>query len=175
MRVKIRKSNSNDIDSIYHLHTLCFTKNDQWYKSSISQYLNNGIVIEFESNIIGVLLQGYIKPCTNNIFNNDNPDVFEPLTDNGTIFFNQNLHNSQIFGIVMICIHPNYRGKGLAKKLILKHHTTNHECVCLNTRKSNINAFMLYKSMGYEHIAYIKNKYFLPNEDSIFMVKYLQK
>ena len=24
--------------------------------------------------------------------------------------------------------------------------------------------------MGYEHVAYIKNKYFLPNEDAIFMI-----
>jgi ribosomal protein S18 acetylase RimI-like enzyme len=72
----------------------------------------------------------------------------------------------------MICIDPKYRGKGLAKKLIEKHwKDNNNKLVCLNTRKSNITAFMLYKSMGYEHIAYIKNKYFLPTEDSIFMIK----
>ena len=42
--------------------------------------------------------------------------------------------------------------------------------VCLNTRRSNISAYTLYKKMGYEHVAYIKNKYFLPNEDAIFMI-----
>jgi ribosomal protein S18 acetylase RimI-like enzyme len=73
----------------------------------------------------------------------------------------------------MICVDPEFRGKGLAKKLIEKHwqDNPNKNILCLNTRKTNISAFMLYKLMGYEHIAYIKNKYFLPTEDSIFMIK----
>jgi ribosomal protein S18 acetylase RimI-like enzyme len=41
------------------------------------------------------------------------------------------------------------------------------------TRQSNSNAYELYKSMGYIQIAIIKNKYFLPSEDSIFMIKHL--
>jgi len=60
----------------------------------------------------------------------------------------------------------------LAKKLIEKHWQDNpNKILCLNTRRSNINAYSLYKKMGYEHIALIKNKYFLPTEDSIFMIK----
>jgi ribosomal protein S18 acetylase RimI-like enzyme len=83
-----------------------------------------------------------------------------------------NLHFKELFGIVMICVDPQYRGKGLAKKIIEKHFQDNsNKVVCLNTRKSNIGAFMLYKSMGYEHVAYIRNKYFLPTEDSVFMIK----
>jgi ribosomal protein S18 acetylase RimI-like enzyme len=74
----------------------------------------------------------------------------------------------------MICVDKEFRSKGIAKKLIEKHFVDsfkNNNILCLNTRESNINAFMLYKSMGYEHIAYIKNKYFLPDENSIFMIK----
>ena len=72
----------------------------------------------------------------------------------------------------MICVDPKYRGKGLAKKLIQKHFVDNvNKVVCLNTRRSNISAYKLYQTMGYDHIAYIKNKYFLPNEDAIFMIK----
>jgi ribosomal protein S18 acetylase RimI-like enzyme len=72
----------------------------------------------------------------------------------------------------MICIHPKYRGKGLGKKLIEKHFDDNKNMtLCLNTRRSNINAYQLYKTMGYEQIAFIKNKYFLPSEDSVFMIK----
>jgi ribosomal protein S18 acetylase RimI-like enzyme len=73
---------------------------------------------------------------------------------------------------MMICIDPKYRSKGLAKKLIQKHFDDNkNKIVCLNTRRSNLCAYKLYQTMGYEHISYIKNKYFLPTEDSIFMIK----
>ena len=95
-------------------------------------------------------------------------DIFESICDKGKIFDSF----KEYYGIVMICIHSDYRGKGLAKKLINKHFDDNKEkLVCLNTRRSNINAYQLYKNMGYEHIAFIKNKYFLPSEDSIFMIK----
>lgn len=150
--------------------------------------------------VIGVLLQGGITACNQkmdvesadqqadatNMFDyssklpntktNSNDgykeDVFEPVTSNGKIFLSKNLHLKELYGIVMICIDPDFRGKGLAKKLIEKHWKDNsNKILCLNTRMSNIGAFMLYKSIGYEHIANIKNKYFLPTEDSIFMIK----
>ena len=76
----------------------------------------------------------------------------------------------------MICIDPQYRRHGLAKKLIQKHFIDNenkHNMLCLNARQSNSNAHELYKSMGYIQIAIIKNKYFLPSEDSVFMIKNL--
>ena len=54
-----------------------------------------------------------------------------------------------------------------------KNHYKMHIMLCLNTRQSNSNACELYKSMGYIQIAIIKNKYFLPSEDSIYMIKNL--
>jgi ribosomal protein S18 acetylase RimI-like enzyme len=43
--------------------------------------------------------------------------------------------------------------------------------LCLNTRLSNINSISLYKKVGYNHIANIKNYYDYPPEDSVFMIK----
>ena len=181
MKVKIRRTTPDDLESVYKLHCKCFSVTDCWYRTAIRDYLDKGLVIELvnERLIIGVLLQGKITPCNQKMTihvdsSEYKEDIFEPLTENGIDFFNNNNHYKSLNGIVMICIDPDYRGRGLAKILIKKHWKHyNSGLVCLNTRKSNLNAFMLYKSMGYEHIAYIKNKYILPTEDSIFMIKNL--
>ena len=179
MKVKLRRSNNNDLDDIYNLHVKCFEQSDQWYKSIISQYLHNGYVLEIinEGKIIGVLLQGDIIPCSNNepsLFITDDKNIKEDFNysnNYGKEFVDNNNHLKEQYGIVMICINPKYRGKGLAKNLIKTHIYENpNKLLCLNTRRSNINAYQLYKTMNYIQIAFIKNKYFLPNEDSIFMI-----
>ena len=182
MKVKIRRSTNDDLNGIYDLHIKCFSLTDQWYRANIINYLNNGIVVELNNKIIGVLLQGMIRACelphnkSNDVAvifdKNPKDDVFEALNTNGELFQNNNLHYNEFNGIVMICIDPRYRSKGLAKKLIEKHWNDNlNKIVCLNTRRSNIKAYSLYKFLGYDHIAYVKDKYFLPNEDAIFMIK----
>lgn len=179
MKIIIRKSNNNDLDNIYNLHINCFNSGDTWYKQIIAQYLDKGIIIEIKetNQIIGILLEGNIIPCNKKCESITSPnykeDIFEPLTENGQIIFNNNKHFESMYGIVMLCIHPNYRSKGLANKLIQKHFIkNNNKVVCLTTRNSNINAYKLYKYVGYEHVANIKNKYFLPDEDAIFMIKF---
>jgi ribosomal protein S18 acetylase RimI-like enzyme len=175
MKVTIRRTQNKDIEKIYNLQCNCFTKTDAWYKNTISNYLRDGLVVETEhKDIIGVLLQGKMTPCEKkfSFMDNSKEDVFEPVTENGKTFLKNNMHFEEIQGIVLICVDNKYRGKGLAKKLIEKHFNDNkNKIICLNTRRTNVNAFNLYKNMGYEHIAYIKNKYFLPDEDSIFMIK----
>lgn len=184
MKIKFRRGNQNDLDKVYDLHTTCFSSTDCWYKSAIRPYLEKGIIIEVAktNEIIGVLLQGYLTPCNKKfevedgacekLINTYKEDVFQPVNKNGEIFKEKNIHYNQIYGIMMICISPEYRGKGLAKKIIQKHFDDNkNKVVCLHTRSSNTNAYKLYQLMGYDHIAYIKNKYFLPTEDSIFMIK----
>lgn len=182
MKLKIRRGNQNDLNKVYELHRKCFSTTDCWYKTSIRPYLEKGIILELADTkeIIGVLLQGYLTPCNKkmdidenaNSYGNYKEDIFEPVNTNGRLFMEKNIQYKQIYGILMICVDSQYRGKGLGKKLIEKHFLDNpNKVVCLNTRRSNISAYKLYETMGYDHIAYIKNKYFLPSEDSIFMIK----
>jgi len=168
MKVRMRKSNKGDIDNIYNCHKECFQQGDHWYKSTIQQFVDDSIVIESidENKIIAVLLQGQIAPCDLSEVND-----FIPESESGTIFKNNNLHLETCTGITMLCVLPEYRGKGLAKKLIEQHFKENQdEILCLHTRKSNP-AYNLYIKMGYEHIASIKEKYYFPTEDSCFMIK----
>jgi ribosomal protein S18 acetylase RimI-like enzyme len=167
MKIKIKKTCINDLDKIYELQNECFDFGDRWYKNSISQYLNNSFILEYNNNIIGVLLQGLVNPITpNEIFEKNNN-----IIDDVDII--NNLYKNELNNIVMLCIHPLYRNKGLAQILINEYFDFNkNKILCLNTRKSNINAFNLYLKMGYKILGNIINKYFLPNEDSYLMIKY---
>lgn len=174
MKVIIRRSNKGDVDGIYECHKECFKLSDHWYKSAIQQYVDKSYVIELADNIvenitrkiIGVLLQGSIIPCDLSEVNS-----FLPMTENGDLYIKKNLHLGLTMGISMLCIHPEYRKKGLAKKLIELHIKENPDkLLCLNTRSSNP-AYSLYLKMGYEHIVTVKNKYYFPTEDSSFMVR----
>jgi len=180
MKVKIRRSTQDDLENVYNLHTKCFSNADHWYRAAIRNYLDNGIVIENKTNntLIGVLLQGNITPYNEKLDVNSSEkddykeDIFEPTNEYGKTFYENKMHYKEMMGIMMICIDPSFRGKGLGKKMIEKHFKDHmNKDLCLNTRRSNINAYSLYKKMGYEQIAFIKNKYFQPNEDSIFMVR----
>ena len=182
MKVKIRRSCNDDLEDVYNLHARCFSQTDLWYRNAIANYLERGVVIEDKINntLIGVMLQGIITPCNRSFELEESSskftDVFEPVHTIGELFVKNDAQYKDIYGIVMICVDPNFRGKGLAKKLIEKHFQDNPSRVlCLNTRRSNIGAYSLYKKMGYTHIAFIKNKYFQPNEDSIFMIKDLSE
>jgi ribosomal protein S18 acetylase RimI-like enzyme len=165
MKLKIRRSNKDDIDKIYDLHNKCFEPGDQWYKSYIIQYLENSFVIENNETkeLFGVLLQGPIVAFNLN-------ETFELINKSGEIFKDQKLYLEPIQGITMLCVHPDFRNKGLASKLIELHlKEYKNELICLHTRKSNP-AFNLYKKYGYEHIVTIKDKYYSPTEDSYFMI-----
>ena len=165
MKIRIRKSVKSDVDGIYDCHQLCFNLGDQWYKSSIKDYVDNSYIVEIieTKKIIGVLLQGSFTPCCTS-------ENFVPKTSTGIKFKNNNYHLESNMGILMLCVEPTYRNKGLAKKLIEQHlKQYKDNILCLNTRKSNP-AYNLYLKMGYEHIGTIENKYYCPNEDSYFML-----
>lgn len=167
-KIRIRDAKNDDAEGIYECHKKCFDQADLWYRSTIQNFLKNCIVIEKTEDkiIIGVLIQGTIVACESSEI-----DSYVSKNKSGEIFKNNNLHIEPIKGITMICIDPEFRNKGLAKKLIEKHfELTKNEIVCLLTRKSNP-AYNLYLKCGYEHIADIKDKYFNPTEDACFMVK----
>lgn len=167
MKIIIRKSNNNDLNDVFNLHNLCFSFNDRWYKNAISQYINNSIIITTENeNIIGVLLQGNFMLMTPN-------EQFTPYIHN---FINENKiykspSDEEVSGIVMICIHPDFRNQGLATKLIEHHNKLNNDSSYLCTRLSNNNAISLYLKNGYKNIGIIKDKYYLPIEDGYIMVR----
>uniref|UniRef100_A0A6C0H8C7 N-acetyltransferase domain-containing protein n=1 Tax=viral metagenome TaxID=1070528 RepID=A0A6C0H8C7_9ZZZZ len=155
MEIILRKSNRNDLDNIYNLHLICFSFGDHWYKNAICNYIDNSLVIEYNTEIIGVLLQGYFIP----IINNDILD--KPLNIK---------HNDLVYSIVMLCINPNYRNNGLATLLLNEHINQLTQNSYLNVRKSNITAIKRYINVGYIIIGLIKNKYYLPVEDSYIMM-----
>ena len=160
MKITIRKSTTDDYNDIYNLHIKCFDRTDQWYKTVIRECAHNGYVICTETKIIGVLLYSKILPCCET-------ETFIPENNMGKDFLKENKHHSNIDGITMLCVHPKFRNKGFAQKLIKCYEPKE---VCLNTRRSNP-AYNLYIKMGYSHIGTIKEKYFLPTEDSMFMYK----
>lgn len=162
VKLNIRKSKYSDLNQVYELHLKCFDKSDCWYKTIIAQHINNGYVIENNNIIIGVLLEGDIIALDGN-------EEFQPSNDIGKKFIEDNQQYSKLFGIIMLCVNPEYQKCGLGKKLISKHIQKNKKLLYLHTRKSNP-AQHLYIKMGYKQIGIIKNKYFQPSEDSIFMV-----
>ena len=162
MNIIIRKSSIEDLDNIYNLHNLCFSFNDRWYKNAISQYINTSIVIEYNYNIIGILLQGDFIPIIGD----------EELIVVDAININNKNYRQNVYGISMLCIHPDFRNKGLASKLIKNHINLNEnkEDIYLCTRISNTNAISLYIKNGYKYLGNIKNKYYLPVEDGYLMI-----
>jgi ribosomal protein S18 acetylase RimI-like enzyme len=92
MNIIIRNSTLNDLDEIYNLHIKCFSYGDHLYKSILYQYVNKGFVIEIIHNtqkeIIGVLLEGFIKPYNSTQYNTninyDNQDKILAFNDNSS-------------------------------------------------------------------------------------------
>ena len=69
---------------------------------------------------------------------------------------------------------PWIRPKKFSTKLILTFFEQNkYKTVGLFTEKLNINVYNLYLKIEFNYIKNIKNKYFNPMEDSIFMIKNL--
>jgi ribosomal protein S18 acetylase RimI-like enzyme len=158
MKIIIRKSSIDDLNQVFNLHNKCFSFNDRWYLNAIRQYIDNSIVIEYDKNIIGVLLQGEFIPVLDN-------EKYISIIEN-----NKNYNNS-VYGIVMLCVDTAYRNLGLATKLIDMHKQLNKKkTLYLCTRRSNEYAISLYIKNNYINVGYIENKYYLPSEDAFLMM-----
>lgn len=76
--------------------------------------------------------------------------------------------------ITSVAVHPDYRRKGLAKKLIEKFENSlpeDTESIFLEVRESNCGAIALYEKCGFERLSVRKNFYSQPRENAVVMQK----
>ena len=163
--MNIRQTTLVDIEEICKLQSSCFESGDTWSRYTYLKYIDNSLVIEIDNKIVSVLIQGHITPSGYG-------KIFEPVNEIGQKFLDDRKNKQSTFGIALIFTDDNFRKRGLAEMLINKHFELNkNKTLCLNTRISNINSISLYKKVGYNHIANIKNYYNYPSEDSVFMIR----
>jgi ribosomal-protein-alanine N-acetyltransferase len=104
------------------------------------------------------------------------PDVVRfKAADNGVLvaFIAGDIRRSTQTGwIATICVHPDYRRRGLAKELLaLCEAEMNMPRVRLTVRESNTAAIELYRNQGYLEVGRWE-KYYKGNEDGIVMEKF---
>lgn len=79
--------------------------------------------------------------------------------------------------LLRIAVNSEYRGKGIAKKLLSLLHGGAREAGCeaifLEVRESNLAAISLYESAGYTRIGTRKGFYKSPREDALLYKKEL--
>lgn len=78
--------------------------------------------------------------------------------------------------ITSVAVHPDYRRKGLALKLIEKFENSlpeDTESIFLEVRESNCGAIALYEKCGFERLSVRKNFYSQPRENAVVMQKKL--
>jgi ribosomal protein S18 acetylase RimI-like enzyme len=173
MKVVIRRTTNEDLDAVYDLHQKCFQPSDCWYKSYLRNFMSSGyVLVSVENNkFIGVLLEGDVVACADGSVDTG-MEQFIHDSEMGKYFVKDNKHKVVLHGMVMVCVHPRYRNKGLGGRLIDTFHKDNkNKELYLHTRQSNANNISVYKSKGYQILGRIKDKYFQPTEDSVFMYR----
>ena len=76
--------------------------------------------------------------------------------------------------VTNIAVLPEYRGLGVAKKLIEEQLKCDMDFISLEVRESNIPAIRLYEKMGFENMGIRPKFYSNPTENAIIMTKYLK-
>ena len=80
--------------------------------------------------------------------------------------------------ITSVAVHPEYRRRGLAEKLINAFERSlpdDTESIFLEVRESNAPAIALYEKCGFVRLAIRKNFYDSPRENAVVMEKKLWK
>lgn len=108
----------------------------------------------------------------------------EAAKENGIVLYIA--ENSQIAGLICgyyavgegditsVAVHPGFRRKGLALKLIRqfeKHLPDDTENIFLEVRESNAAAVSLYEKCGFKAVSIRKNFYESPRENAVVMKK----
>jgi ribosomal-protein-alanine N-acetyltransferase len=145
MNFSIRQAKVEDLDKIYELETLCFKD-------------------PYPKNLLYILFSLY-------------PELFLVTeTGNKIVGYVSGLVRRDGYGhIVSICIHPDYRRKGLGTAMMyaIEKILKENFGVCryrLEVRVSNEVAIKLYHKLGYRIVKTIP-KYYLDNEDAYLMIK----
>lgn len=72
-----------------------------------------------------------------------------------------------------MAIHPDYRGRGYGKEMLSttleEMRASGIRIVTLEVRESNLKAFNLYKSLGFEAVSRRRDYYTNPREDALAM------
>lgn len=143
--MSIRQARLEDINSVYHLETMCFK--DPYPKrlllTLLALYPELFLVVEYENEVIGYVV-GIVR-----------------RDDYGHM--------------VSLCIHPMYRRKGFGASLVnkLEKIFTEKFNICkyrLEVRTSNMVAINLYRKLGYQIVDIIPS-YYPDGEDAYVMVK----
>lgn len=78
--------------------------------------------------------------------------------------------------ITSVAVHPDYRRKGLAQKLMEyfeAHLPSDTESIFLEVRESNSSAIALYRKCGFMQLSVRRNFYTDPRENAVVMQKKL--
>lgn len=138
----IQKANWHDLNQVWALEKLCFSKDDTWPYLDLLGALSFPGMVRYklckEQIIIG-FVGGEIK--------------------------------AGIGWITTIEVHPDYQGRGFGKALLAKAEAAlGTASIRLTTRKSNLEAIHLYEKVGYKPIGVWK-AYYIGGEDGLVFEK----
>ena len=138
----ITKANWHDLNQVWALEKLCFSKDDAWpYLDLLGALSFPGLVrlkLSEGQKVIG-FVGGEIK--------------------------------EGVGWITTIEVHPDYQGRGFGKALLAKAEAAlGTPSVRLTTRKSNLEAIRLYEKVGYKLVGTWKG-YYIGGEDGLVFEK----
>lgn len=145
--ITIVKTEQSHLDEICKIENMCFSS--PWSKNSFQFGLDNPNTQSYYSAIIDNKIVGYI--CIFHLFEEGE--------------------------LLNIAVNPEFRGMGIAQKLMDKMFETlktkNVSRITLEVRESNTPAISLYTKNGFVPFAVRKNYYSKPTEDGIVMEKHI--
>jgi len=141
----IRPANENDIKTLTEIDAICFSA--PWSEKSFTdEIMNNNVAMYFVVEVDGKVV-GYAGLWV--------------ILEEGHI--------------TNVAVHPDFRGKGLAKKLLTELLAAAEEAganlFTLEVRASNESAIALYESFNFKSVG-VRKKYYEDNdEDAVIMWK----
>lgn len=132
-----------DLVAAYHLQQACFGREAWGYLDLISMFLTPGLVRL--KAVMGDRLIGFVI---------GDPNYWE-----------------RVGWIATICVHPDYRQRGIGTALLAKCEETLRESkIRLTVRASNTTAISLYRKQGYQQVG-VWQRYYAGGEDGVVMEK----